>query len=245
MTKNEKLGEKIKKIVELLVESLERAGIKYFQSNPTAEFAHRGENIMVSLIDENNSDVKYKMNQNLHVGKKYFFINRNTLLNPNYDILYIVHPLLKKIDEELKEESSFKTNLERVSALIKTKHYSVALVFIVSALESIFSDIFYRYNYLWFLVEIIKSQNYDDDDLIIQYGSRLNEHDKEYPIFLEKEIDGEKWVLTSKYLPLINKWLNLKVWECILTLVRNLGHTKIISLNYKEINYRKSVDLKY
>lgn len=223
MSEKERIKERIIEIVRLLVEALERAGISYFQEYPKAEFAMRGENIVVSLIDIKNSDIKCVYNHNLNQGKKIFYIDRKSLLNPSYNIVFLVHPLLKQIDEEIREDSAFKTNLERVTKLIDAKLYAIALVFIVSALESVLSDIFFRYNHVWFLDKTIQSENSIDDDLIQEYGSKLEDYNDHYRVLFQKEIDNQIWIVTPDKESLFKKWLNLSVWEYVYKTSKKFG----------------------
>lgn len=226
MGENENIIEKVKEVVEGIVKLLDKKGISYFQAKPTAEIAFRGKDekkvIWISLIDEPNSEVNCLFNQELQRGKLYFSIAQGTFLNPNYSISILVQSQINKILEELNQNTAFNTNLERISRLIEDGHYAVALVFIVSAFESVTSDIFYRYNHLWFRTEIILSSNYADDELIKQYGVKREELGEEYTIFFEKEIDGEKWVVPRMSINIINRWLNLRVWVYIFKVCRYL-----------------------
>lgn len=215
MIEKDDLIKKVKEVVEEILKSLDKKGISYFKTYPTAEIAHRGEKIWVSLIDESNSEINCLLNQDLRRGKLYFSIAKGTLLNPIYNITILVQSQIKKIEEELNQNTAFNTNLERVARLIEDKHYAVALVFIVSAFESVTSDIFYQYNHLWFRREIILSQNYNDEELIKHYGVRREDLESEHEIFFEKEINGQKWVITRMALSTVNRWLNLRVWEYI------------------------------
>jgi len=194
MSEREKISDRIIEIVRLLVEGLEDEKISYFQGYPTAELAYKGENILVSLIDDNNSDVKCVFNQNLNQGKKYFYVNKSILLNPNYSNAFIVLPLCKQIDEELNTETAFRTNLERVSKLIAAKLYAGALVFIVAALESALSDLFFRYSHVWFQFKAIPTGP-------IKLGSEQEPEDNN----LEKE------------------WLRIEAWEYIYKVCKKFG----------------------
>ncbi len=105
-TQKELVIEKVKTIVELLIVSLTKAGIEYFKGNPTAEISHKKDNIIVSLIDEDNIEINCFLNQNLRNGKTYFYINKQTLLNPYHDIIFFVESQVKKIQEEINEDSA-------------------------------------------------------------------------------------------------------------------------------------------
>lgn len=228
--KKEELCEKIEEIVKYLIQFLEDNEISYFQGKPTAEVSCKGSNIMVSLIDDNNSDIICKLEQDPQYGKTHFFIEYNLLENNMINSSNFAFSQAMKIKEELNENSAFTTNIERVSNLVIDNHYSVALVFIVSALESITSDLFFRYNYLWFHNKTSKLYEVDND-LFFKYGIKTTARKENESFSYLKEINGEMWGITQTAYHPVQNWNILKVWKYIYKTSKKLNVFEEYSLS--------------
>ncbi len=194
------LCEKVEKIITQLVKALEDKQISYFQNKPTAEISHKKEDIMISLIDDNNQKVQCLLNQDPRPGKKYIFLNKYNLLNNLIDINeineIIGHQIIY-IEDEIRGDTAYNENLKRVNRLIREGNYAIAIVFIVSAFESAVSDLFFKYQFLWFYDEVLNASFLDiDDELFLEYGERYN-YSEPMEYFAMKEINGEDWGILS------------------------------------------------
>ncbi len=196
------IEEKVKKYVEVIIDELNNNNLKLFKDQPTVYTFRVDENTLgLSLIDEGKSTIEVNLNQNSQSGKKYLFLNKTLSI----ETLEIDAKIKAKelIQEEI-EENAYKLNLERVNELINNKHFSVALVFIVSAFENALKDIFFRHNYLWFKHIENKSYNFEDD-LFQKYAIKIK-GSMERQYWQIREIDGEQWGLMSGNKEWLYKW---------------------------------------
>ncbi len=213
---NNILCEKVEKIITQLVEALEDKQISYFQNKPTAEISHKREDIMISLIDDNNQKVQCLLNQDPRPGKKYIFLNKNNLLNNQIDINeineIIGHQIIY-IEDEIRKDTAYKENLKRVNRLKRDGNYGIAIVFIVSAFESAVSDLFFTYQDLWFCDEILNATvRLPDDELFLEFGERYN-YSEPMEYFAMTEINGEDWGILEDNMETVEKLRYLKVRE--------------------------------
>ena len=131
---------------------------------------------MVSLIDDNNQKVQCILNQDPRPGKKYIFLNKNNLLENHINIDEIIGHQIRFIEDEIRGDTAYNENLERVNRLIREGNYAIAIVFIVSAFESAVSDLFFKYQFLWFYNGILNATvRILDDEIFLEYGERYNE----------------------------------------------------------------------
>lgn len=170
------LCEKVEKIITRLVKALEDKQLSYFQNKPTGEISHKKDDIMVSLIDDNNQKVQCLLNQDPRRGKKYIFLNKNNLLENQIDIYEIIGHQITYIEDEIRGDTAYNENLKRVNRLMRDENYAIAIVFIVSAFESAVSDLFFKYQFLWFIEEILNATiRIPDDEIFLEYGERYND----------------------------------------------------------------------
>ncbi len=207
------LCEKVEKIITQLVKALEDKQISYFQNKPTGEISHKKDDIMVSLIDDNNQKVQCILNQDPRRGKKYIFLNKNNLLENQIDINEIIGHQIRFIEDEIRGDTAYNENLKRVNRLIREGNYAIAIVFIVSAFESAVSDLFFKYQFLWFIEEILNATiRVPDDEIFLEYGERVNASQPiEY--IAATDINNEVWGILSTNKEIVEKLRYLKVRE--------------------------------
>lgn len=221
MTDNEIIVERIRDYINILVNTLESKGIEYFNGKPAVEIAHRGKDLMISLIDANLDEITCELIQTPRKGKKHIFIDKNKVLN-DHDPFSFNYLQFKAIKEELEEDNAYNINIERVKQLINNGHYAVALVFIVSAFEAVMSDIFFHFSELWFDNEISTIHEYKDE-LYLKYGMVIEDtsNTQQYPH--QKTIDGQTLGIPLGHLGKCQKWAQLDVRNHIFRSCKNLN----------------------
>ncbi len=176
----EELKSKIIKLVEEIIKKLNNKKIQLFQNKPTINIFHlKNEIIGISLIDENQPDLKCKITHKPEKGKIYFFISKFWLNYEFYDYQEFAEDKVQKIIEEIQSENAYSLNMKRVKDLIRDGHNAVAIVFLISAFENATKDLFLNYNELWFFpIEEIPNQ-----DLLEEFGVRIDNDNKNLKLF--------------------------------------------------------------
>lgn len=210
---DEILCDKVEQIITQLVKALEDKQIYYFQNKPTGEISHKKEDIMVSLIDDNNQKVQCILNQDPRSGKKYIFLNKNNLFGNRININEIIGHQIRFIEDEIRSDTAYNENLERVNKLIKDGSYAIAIVFIISAFESVVRDLFFKYHSLWFCEEILNATvRVPYDEIFLEYGERYNASQPMEYIAMT-DINDEVWGILSANKETVEKLRYLKVRE--------------------------------
>lgn len=230
---NQILKDNTKHLVEKLLDKLNKECNDFFSGIPKVNLTHKGENILICFLNETSTSLDIQLNQNPSNVKFCVFLNKDHLLNKRYKAEEFAKNQLEKIKQELIEESAYNTNLTRVEKLIKDTHYAVALVFIISAFESVLTDKFYRYNHLWFY-SIILNIEYNDlkttneekhfKELIKIHKKFGNQIDpattRDYHSV--RKIDGVLWGILKEHSTIFNKWKNNIIWQYIFKTARQL-----------------------
>ena len=209
MTEDDIIVERIREYITSLINTLESKGVEYFNGKPAVEIAHKGNNLMISLIDANLEEITCELTQTPRKGKRHIFIDKNKLLN-DPDPFSFNYLQFKAIKKDLEEEDAYYINIERVKKLINEGNYAVALVFIVSAFEAVMNDIFFHFNDLWFNNEISTIYEYKDE-LYLKYGMLIDDTSNNLQYPLQKIIDGQTWGIPLGHLGKCQKWAELDV----------------------------------
>ncbi len=220
------LKDNAKLLVEKLLDKLNEESIDFFSGIPKVNLSHKGENILICFLNEISTCLDIELNQSPSNIKFNVFLKKDHLLNKRYNPDEFARNQLEKIKQELIEESAYNTNLTRVENLINDNHYAVALVFIISAFESVLSDIFYRYNRLWFY-NIMLEIKYNDikttdkekhfKELVKIYkklGNQINPATTRTYHSVRK-IDGDLWGIPHEHSNIFDKWKNNIIWQYI------------------------------
>ena len=209
MTENDIIVERIRDYITSLKNTLESKGIEYFNRKPAVEIAHRGKDLMISLVDANLDEITCEFIQTPRKGKKYIFIKKSKVLN-DPDPFSFTYLQSKAIMEDLDADNAHNINIERVNRLINDGQYAVALVFIVSAFEAFMGDIFFHYSDLWFDNEISTIHEYNDE-LYLKYGMVIDDtiDSLQYP--KRKTINGQLLGIPRGHMEKCRKWAELNV----------------------------------
>jgi len=239
--KDEIPEDNIKLLVQNVFNILNNSKIKIFKDKPTGEIFAKGNNIIgISLIDNGKPNIECTWISSPHRGKFYLFAEKNILLNSEL-IQKASEDQATRIINEIQEDNAYTLNIKRVDKLIEDKHYSVAIVFLVSAFENAMRDIFFQNNIFWFYRN--NTEIYHIEDYFVEkYG--IKEKDlkniSSFPLGYDKDINGEKWILTRSDYQKCLKWKNIKYYNKIFSVCEEIGVynnyiKKIIANDRKEI----------
>ncbi len=230
---NQILKDNAKPLVEKLLDKLNEEGNNFFSGIPKVNLTHKGEDILICFLNEVSTSVDIQLNQKPSNVKFCAFLNKDHLLNKRYNAEEFARNQLEKIKQEVIEESAYNTNLTRVENLIEDNHFAVALVFIISAFESVLLDIFYRYNHLWFYSIIIEIEYNDLEtnneekhfkELIKIHKKFGNQIDPATPRVYHsvRKIDGVSWGILQEPSWIFEKWKNNIIWQYIFKTAKHL-----------------------
>jgi len=115
-------------------------------------------------------------------------------------------------------------NIDRANALVSNKHYSVAIVFLVSAFENATRDIFFQNNDFWFYRNNLEIYHVDDY-YVKKYGIKIKDlkDTSSFRLGYDKDINGEKWILTNEDYQKCLKWKGIQYWDKIFSLCKKIG----------------------
>lgn len=233
--------ENVKLLVESVVDILNNSEIQLFQNKPTVDiFMKGGDSIGMSLIDDGKTNFEYNLCSKPRKGEIYLFADKSLLLDAKL-IKILAVDQAKRIIDEIQEGTAYRLNIERVIKLIKNKHYSVAVVFLVSAFENAMRDIFFQNNVFWFYRS--QSEVYNIEDYYVKkYGIKIKELKikTSFRLGYDKDIDGEKWILTKTDYNKCLKWKRIEYWNKIYSTCKKIGIyddyiKKLIANNNREI----------
>jgi len=233
--------ENVKLLVESVVDILNNSEIQLFQNKPTVDiFMKGGDSIGMSLIDDGKTNFEYNLCSKPRKGEIYLFADKSLLLDAKL-IKILADDQAKRIIDEIQEGTAYSLNIERVIKLIKNKHYSVAVVFLVSAFENAMRDIFFQNNVFWFYRS--QSEVYNIEDYYVKkYGIKIKELKikTSFRLGYDKDIDGEKWILTKTDYNKCLKWKRIEYWNKIYSTCKKIGIyddyiKKLIANNNREI----------
>ncbi|NVM19723.1 MAG: hypothetical protein HWN80_18625 [Candidatus Lokiarchaeota archaeon] len=222
--------ENVKKFIKCYLYQLKKEGFTLSQENPTVEvFPKRQTLIGLSLINEKNTEIKCMFVDNPRRGNDYLFVSVEEIKRE--DMLEELGKIyaFRKINLT-RAYNAYSINLQRVESLLEDGHYAVALVFLVSAFENITKDLFFLNNELWF------PQDVEDfgDDIYEKIGVLIDPdiNNDFIDIFYSsvKEINGRKFGIDSTNLDMAKKWKNLRYWEKIYKICKDLGIYNMYSL---------------
>lgn len=216
----------VKKVIEILLNELKTEGYTLFQNQPTAEvFFKGGDFVGVSLIDENNVDINCYLADNPRSGKFYIYFTIEQLNNDN-SLPFLGKTNCYKILDQIKADNAYSINLQRVDKLLKDGHYSIALIFLVSAFENISKDLFFLYHDLWFSLEFEEVDNFNEE-ILKKVGTiidpKIDDAYKKTNFSYIKEIDGKIIGIEREKLITANRWKDFRYWERIHKVCRDLG----------------------
>lgn len=224
MSLKEKINqENVKLLVENVVEILNDSKIKLFRNNPTVEIFMKGaDSIGMSLIDDGKTNIECKWSSNPRKGEVYLFADKPLLLDTNL-IKTLANDQAKRIIDEFQGESAYRLNIERVTKLVKNKFYSVAVVFLVSAFENAMRDIFFQNNGFWFYRSNLEIYNIEDY-YVKKYGIKIKELKvkNSFRLGYDKDIDGEKWILTTTDYNKCLDWKRIQYWDKIYSICKKI-----------------------
>lgn len=122
----------------------------------------------------------------------------------------------------MKVDNAYNINMKRVENLSKDGHYAVTLVFLVSAFENIMKDLFFLYHDIWFILD----DNDFDDEIYEKFGTIIDPRIKKsfVPKYYVKTkvIGGNRIGINQTEIEKAKKWRNLRYWENIHTICKNL-----------------------
>ena len=216
----------IKKVIEIFLNELKSQGFSLFQNQPSVEvFFKGGDFIGISLIDENNMDIKFSLVENPRPGKHYLYFP-NEKLKDTKSLPFLGISSCYKILEQIKADNAYTINLQRVDKLLKDGHYSIALIFLVSAFENISRELFFLYHELWFSLEFEKVEEFSED-ILKKVGTIIDPKiDNKYRQMMFshiKKIDGKIIGIEKQNLAIANKWKDIRYWEGVHKVCRKLG----------------------
>ena len=141
----------VKSVVETLLEEMKKRRINIFKNKPTIEVFYKGGSFIgLSLIDDNNSELKCYWQNTPRFGIKHLFLLIHDLKNDTY-LPWVGIISSNRLIAQIEADSAYNTNIERVNRLLSDGHNAVAIVFLVSALENI--------AHLYILLIIFESYN--------------------------------------------------------------------------------------
>ncbi len=216
----------VKKVIEIFLNELKTEGYTLFQNQLTAEvFFKGGDFVGVSLIDENNVDINCYLADNPRSGKFYIFLAIEQLNNDN-SLPFLGKTNCYKILDQIKADNAYFINLQRVDKLLKDGHYSIALIFLVSAFENISKDLFFLHHELWFSLEFEEVDNFNEE-ILKKVGTiidpKIDDAYKKTNFSYIKEIDGKIIGIDREKLATAEKWKDLRYWERIHKVCKDLG----------------------
>jgi len=216
----------IKKVIEIFLNELKTEDFTLFQNQPTAEvFFKGGDFVGVSLIDENNAEINCYLADNPRSGKYYLFFTIEEL-NDDNSLQFLGKTNCYKILDQFKADNAYSINLLRVDQLLKDGHYSIALIFLVSAFENILKDLFFLHHKLWFSLEFEEVDDFSED-ILKKVGTiidpKIDDSYKQTMFSYIKEIDGKIIGIEREKLATANKWKDLRYWERIHKVCKDLG----------------------
>lgn len=216
----------IKKVIEIFLNESKRQGFHLFQNQPTVEVFFKGGDFTgVSLIDEDNVDIKCLLVDNPRPGKFYLFFPIEQLKYDN-SLEFLGTTNCYKILEQIKADNAYSINLQRVDKLLKDGHYSIALIFLVSAFENISRDLFYLHHELWFSLEFEEVEDFSEDILKkvgIIIDPKIDDKYKQDMFSYIKEIDGKIIGIKKEKFSTAKKWKDVRYWEGVHNVCRKLG----------------------
>jgi len=233
----EDLKSKITKLVEEIIKKLNNRNIHLFQNKPTINIFHlRDEIIGVSLIDENQSDIKCEITHKPKKGKVYFFISKFWLNYEFYDNEEFAEEKVQKIIEEIQNENAYSFNMKRVKNLIRDGHNAVAIVFLISAFENITKDLFFNNNIIWFF-PIDETVN---EDLLKEFGVKIDEDNKKFEPNLY--YGDEKWYFGKENREKFEKWSRIEFKHYVFNICKSLRilnqyKLSLLANNMEEIGF--------
>jgi len=166
--------ENVKKIIEIFLNELKTEEFTLFQNRPTVEvFFKGGKFVGVSIIDEYNEEINCLLNNNPRAGKVYLYFPIEQL-SDDHSLPFLGKINTYRLLEQIKAKNAYNINLKRVDNLLEDAHYSVALVFLVSAFENVSKDLFFLHHELprvllpyhvipyreQDIIELVESKNY-------------------------------------------------------------------------------------
>lgn len=212
--------------VKILVQTLESKNIDYFNGNPSVEIAHRGEYLMLSLIDDDLEEINVDFNQKPSNAKKHIFISKKRVIDPTLDSFIepfsFTYLQVKAIKEEIKQNSAYELNISRVDTLIERECFAIAVVFIVSAFEVAIKDFFFRYSNIWFDRLI----NEIDDEIFDKYKVLISNPQQRGKYYFLKEMDNQEYGIPIGHFEKCMKWNNLLVRDHIFNVCKKFGILK-------------------
>ncbi len=232
----EELKSKIIKLVEEIIKKLNNKKIQLFQNKPTINIFHLKKIIGISLIDENQPDLKCKITQKPEKGKVYFFINKFWLYYEFFNNQEFAEDKVQKIMEEIQSENAYSLNMKRVKDLITDGHNAVAIVFLISAFENATKDLFLNNNELWFF----PLEEASNQDLLEEFGVRIEDDDKNIKPFYP--IKYGEWYFEHENYEKYNKLRRIENKNYIFNLCKSLRileqyKLSLIGNNTKEIGF--------
>ncbi|MFX1499933.1 MAG: hypothetical protein ACFFDH_03095 [Promethearchaeota archaeon] len=192
MDLNEKYREIINSLIKYFLEKLENKGIKLFTQKPSVKFYHKGKNhIGITLIDEESTVINSELVKKPVSGKYYIFISKFLLDDEFFDVESFAKEKANELLREIQEENAYSLNMKRVKRLLIDGHFAVAIVFLITSLETASRELFFRNSELWFYVE----EDSVSSELLNKYGIKVeSEEDLDLGGNMLVSSDGE-WVI--------------------------------------------------
>ncbi len=218
--------ENVKKVIEIFLNELKTEGFTLFQNQPTVEVFFKGEKFVgVSLIDENNEEINCYLNNNPRSGKVYLYFPIEQL-NDDHSLPFLGKTNTYRLLEQIKATNAYNINLERVDKLLEDGHYSVALIFLVSAFENVSKDLFFLHHELWFSRELEEVDKFSED-ILKKIGTtidpKIKDEFKNTYFSYYGTVDGKIIGIEKEKFAIAEKWRNLRKWELIHKVCRDLG----------------------
>lgn len=213
--------DKITKLVKAIAAQLEESGRKLFTKKPTAYVLMVRDKLLISLFDEGKNKVQLNIAKKAKRGLFNFFISLfvidDFLSEEGDNIAEFAKDRVASYLEELREDAAYHANLERVQSLKKDHQYLAAIVFLVSAFETIMRDVFFHSNELWFF-----RLNSPSVELLDQFGTRLTGLEtKECQVTIHY---GEaEWGFTREESDRLETWQNILYRTTVFKICRQLG----------------------
>ena len=213
--------DKITKLVNSIAAQLEKSGRKLFARKPTAYILIVRDKLLISLLDEGKNKVQLKTTSKAKRGLFNFFMSLfvidDFLSEEGDNIAAFARDRVASYLEELREDAAYHANLERAQNLKKNHQYLAAIVFLVSAFETVMRDVFFHSNELWFF-----RLDSPSNELLDKLGTKLTgPQKKEYPVTIHYG-EGE-WGFTREESDRLEKWQKILYRTTVFKICRQLG----------------------
>ena len=234
----ELLFRKIEILIELILIEIKEINLTFFQQKPTVQIYFRKKHLIgISLLDEINPKIKIEVVEKPKKGKFHFFMYLSQFEQGRIPKDYISN-IIDNILKEKQEIDAYNLNLNRVKKLIKDGHYTVGIVFLISAFENAVRDLFFRYSNVWFYFQDLIS--YDSEEIEKKYIKTIEDKEDLDTYWMITENGNKKIGVTNEDFEKYEQWAKINFWKYIFDTCKALKvldeyQLCLMSNNMKEI----------